>query len=643
MSHLSPAALDDVIPLGVATAAVTGTMATLLAAEQTAGRLSSGHWPQLRTPAEGIAAALAGLLHPASPRLAWPAPAQASAPTPLLYWTVAAALLTLGPCGAVAAAAGLRRLLSSAAGAGFAPRGTVRSALSAPAVRRLGRAVLPGRHATAEEAGLYLGRHRGGAVWASREDSIVVIGPPRSGKTRMLALPLLWRASGPQVVVSSKHDLLEHLAHAPGYEGRSVVVDLRSPMGFDGRPRPDLGLARSGFDLCAPCATLSIARLTAETFVALTQGGSRSGAAALAGEWRARATQLLTAALHAAGLSGLDAHFVHRCIATESLRHLADLLSDHGGPARGWAEIVRSIDRLPAETRGGVVFGAAAALTALDDHDVRDLLSPAGPLPMLDPTSLIDGGSRRLFVLSGATESGLAAVTTILVERIVQAAMSRAAHLPHERLVPPLLLCIDEMAEACPLRSAPELTQSGGGRGITPLFLFQAPSQLRTAWDGDRASTILSNATATVLLGGLSDVRDLDSIARLTPEVARPTRSRHRDRSGRSSTTDAERWTTAQTAAELRELRSGDALLLYRALRPVQLRLTAWRSGGRDADSRLLSTAALRFGRRHAAAPRPAPPASGRPRPSVAPTPLTSAGGGALQSMPVPSHHRTEV
>ena len=586
---------EGLVPIAIAIAAILALLGSLLGAEELASFLVHGVWPALPTSDAAARAAVAFVLDPSNPQEAWPARAAATAPGRGLYWTVLA--LTFLVDATVIAVVGQPSVTATRGGeSGFAPASSVRSALGARAAKRRGAVVVPGpTRPRLDESGLYLGRDlRGRPLWATREDSVVVIGPPRSGKTRQVAIPLLRRAVGPQVVVSTKHDLLEHLAFVQRLSRAPLsVIDLQGPRGLDGRPRPRLPVDLQGYDLVGPCTTVATARLTAETFVALVHARGSTG---LAGEWRARAAQLLAAVLHAGALGGCDAHWLHRVVSGGSLAQAVDILAGHPAAARDWAEVVRSIQRLPEETRGGVLFSAGAALSPLDDPDVRDLLSPSGPRPMFDVDGFLDQGRGRLFVLSGGAEqAALAAISTILVERVVACAKARAAHCPGERLVPPLLICIDEMAESCPLRSAPELTQSGGGRGITPVFLFQAPSQLRTAWDADRASTILSNATVKLLLGGLSDVRDLDGFARLTPEVGRPTRSTSRDRVGRWSATDSERWTPAQTVADLREQPAGRAILLFRSLRPIPVRLTRWREGGRGDDSRDLTASRRRF------------------------------------------------
>lgn len=53
-------------------------------------------------------------------------------------------------------------------------------------------------------AGLYLGYGTKGPVLAGPEHHVLVLGPPRSGKTSRLVVPALHRHHGPAVVTSTK-------------------------------------------------------------------------------------------------------------------------------------------------------------------------------------------------------------------------------------------------------------------------------------------------------------------------------------------------------------------------------------------------------------------------------------------------------
>ena len=73
--------------------------------------------------------------------------------------------------------------------------------------------------------GLYLGMGRIGPVWAWPEQSVLVLGPPRSGKTTALVIPSVLAAPGPVVSTSTKPDVLSSTASARRGGGPCLVYD----------------------------------------------------------------------------------------------------------------------------------------------------------------------------------------------------------------------------------------------------------------------------------------------------------------------------------------------------------------------------------------------------------------------------------
>jgi type IV secretory pathway TraG/TraD family ATPase VirD4 len=55
----------------------------------------------------------------------------------------------------------------------------------------------------------YIGRDDHGLVWAGPQQAMLVLGPPRSGKTSSLVVPNVLAAPGPVLVTSTKTDVLE--------------------------------------------------------------------------------------------------------------------------------------------------------------------------------------------------------------------------------------------------------------------------------------------------------------------------------------------------------------------------------------------------------------------------------------------------
>ena len=55
---------------------------------------------------------------------------------------------------------------------------------------------------------IYLGRQDGHPIFGSSEDHLLVIGPPRSGKTSRILTPTVACHPGPVIAVSTRPDLL---------------------------------------------------------------------------------------------------------------------------------------------------------------------------------------------------------------------------------------------------------------------------------------------------------------------------------------------------------------------------------------------------------------------------------------------------
>ena len=59
------------------------------------------------------------------------------------------------------------------------------------------------------ERGVYLGHDEHGWCFVPLEHSVMILGPPRSGKTTALIIPNVLASSGPVVSTSTKPDVLD--------------------------------------------------------------------------------------------------------------------------------------------------------------------------------------------------------------------------------------------------------------------------------------------------------------------------------------------------------------------------------------------------------------------------------------------------
>src|SRR5205807_1727065 len=92
-------------------------------------------------------------------------------------------------------------------GAGLANRAQVRRAAGAAALMRKAAVLRPGSSSRdPRDVGYHLGSSARVHCWASVEDSLVVLGPPRSGKGLHLVIPAIMDAPGAVVTTSTRPD-----------------------------------------------------------------------------------------------------------------------------------------------------------------------------------------------------------------------------------------------------------------------------------------------------------------------------------------------------------------------------------------------------------------------------------------------------
>ncbi len=178
-------------------------------------------------PAAGPAAGIGVLFTPGDPATAL----EAEGLNVVAYWTVAIVLLALLAAAITWGWTLLRRQSRKSATdphrlVGTATKHDVARAASTKAL--LGRATNL-RPSLADplpaDVGYRLGTSHGHDVWASVEDSILLIGPPRSGKGLHIVIPSILDAPGAVVVTSTRPDNLTASLRARQRIGPTAVFD----------------------------------------------------------------------------------------------------------------------------------------------------------------------------------------------------------------------------------------------------------------------------------------------------------------------------------------------------------------------------------------------------------------------------------
>ena len=137
---------------------------------------------------------------------------------------------------------------------------------------------------------------------------------------------------------------------------------------------------------------------------------------------------------------------------------------------------------------------------------------------------------------------------------------------------PTLLVVMDEAANT-PLRQLPEWASTVAGHGVQLVTVWQSKAQLDSIYGEKNADTILTNHLSKVGFAGLSDRSSLDYFTYLLGEeqVASRTLSSDDRRSGRSIS-ESTNSSPLAGAHVLRQMRSGEAVLIHGTLPPAHLK-----------------------------------------------------------------------
>src|ERR1700734_3003180 len=116
----------------------------------------------------------------------------------------------------------------------------------------------------AHEHGVFLGESRNEFVFAPAQHGVLVLGPPRAGKTTSIVLPNLFCANGSVLAISTKPDLLDATLQARSRLGPVLLFDPSGDVARD-------GVAVVGWSPLASARSWDQAVLTAEAMVGATQ------------------------------------------------------------------------------------------------------------------------------------------------------------------------------------------------------------------------------------------------------------------------------------------------------------------------------------------------------------------------------------
>jgi type IV secretion system protein VirD4 len=411
---------------------------------------------------------------------------------------------------------------------------------------------------------LYVGTDGGRLIWAGPQQALLVLGPPRSGKTSTLVVPNVLAAPGPVLVTSTKPEVLQATVASRSQLGRCWLLDPTGTI----PAHPDATLIR--WSPVSASISWEEALVTAKVMTAAARPHGSYGDSA---HWTERAEALLAPLFHASAQAGGAMREVHSWVLRQDLHTPMAVLGTRGRDGADVAvDVLAGIAATEERERSGIFSTAASAIGAYRSARALQLTEGTNFDPARFPV-----GADTVYVCAPARYQALVAPVVVAFLEQVRAATYRAAAGGALRL--PVTLVLDEVANVAPLPDLPAMVSEGGGQGLLTLACLQDLSQARARW-GQAADGFFSLFGAKVMLPGIGDIRTLDAVSRLAGQA---------DVAVRSVNTSA--WWSPRPSANVtyssrlqprlpvdvaHSLPAGTAVMVSGAHRPGVVYLTRW-------------------------------------------------------------------
>ena len=392
---------------------------------------------------------------------------------------------------------------------------------------------------------LVLGYTEAGWILSLPDHALMVLGPPRAGKTTSVIVPNLRVAPGPVVSTSTKRDVLLATHAERSARGRCWLYD---PVGAG--PAPP-GVEHLRWSPSRAAEDWDTAYKAAKAMVLTARPDDQVGNSQY---WTDRAITVLAPLLHAAALS------------KKEMGQVMDWVDQKkAGPAFAIIETAGSVN-------------AIRSLTGIDTSDDRDeswawstVSSILGPYRLdsglastmghnFDPDAFVRSNDTIYICSSGRDQAAVAPLVVGLLEEI-RAARYRLSATEDGEARESVLFALDELANIAPLPDLPSLVSEGASQGVLTLACLQDLSQARRRW-GPEADGFLTLFGSKLVLPGVSDVRTLEAISALIGQHDVPVASTSRSSWWRTRRSWSTRREPRLAVDELRRGQPGCALVL---------------------------------------------------------------------------------
>jgi type IV secretion system protein VirD4 len=345
--------------------------------------------------------------------------------------------------------------------------------------------------------GAFLGLAPGGSwVTADPEHAVMVLGPPRSGKTSSIVIPAMLGAPGAAVSTATKRDVLDATWRARSDLGQVWLFDPTCAQAQLFRE-----IRRLCWSPVSAASTWDAALLTARAMAACTSPGAGTTNEQ---HWRERSTALLAPLLFAANLDQRPIADVLRWVLRQDLGPAGLTLEDHDAPVAN--DVLVGIAKTDGRERSSIFSATAGVLAAYN----ADATRRAAAVTNFDPRRFV-ASRDTVYITAPAHKQALSAPLVVgLLEQIRHAAYARAAA---SDLGAPVFLCLDEVANIAPIHDLPALVSEAGGQGLHVMACLQDLSQARARWGDAAADGFLSLFQTKLILTGIADSRTLEAVS----------------------------------------------------------------------------------------------------------------------------------
>jgi type IV secretion system protein VirD4 len=355
---------------------------------------------------------------------------------------------------------------------------------------------LPARLTTATtEYAVRLGRAQyGRRLYAAFELHMLILAPPRTDKTAMLADRII-RHPGPVLTTSTRVDLHQLTSRIRIQQGRGPD-HVFNPEGVGGVP------STFAWDLLGVCTDELMAYKMADWLAGATEGyGDMAW-------WEEAGTMGLSGLLVAAAMTGASMAEVYRWANRRGHERALAALAERGNPelhavvralmedSRTAASIRTTIAR---SLKWAVIPQLAAAVDRHGTFNVREFALAGGTLHL---------------VASGDSRSVITPLMRALACYVHYEAGLTGSRTVHGRLDPPLLMAMDEVAQVAPV-PLPDMLTDSAGKGIVFVTVGHSLAKLEERYGEEGAASIWAVSGVKMLLRGITEPRTLEDVSRV--------------------------------------------------------------------------------------------------------------------------------